>query len=140
MADEISDYGVKFYRANDSGSMVIIGNVADLDYPAISNPAVESTHHSSGGRKEFISSGLVEFTEFKVTLNDVFTSGSVILADVLAGTSRTYQIDTPIDGESAWEFTCIATNYKKLKSDASKPQTSKVEVTFRPSGSAVLLP
>jgi len=138
MANEYTNYGILFNRLNGSGSWVVIANVADLDWPAVNNAAVESTHHSSGGRKEFVSSRLVELTEFKVTLNDVYTSCSTVLADVLSGSIVGYQIDSPIPTEATWTFYALTTNYKKLKADATKPDVSKVEVTFRPSGSSVL--
>lgn len=138
MANEYTNYGVTFRRLNDSGSYVVIGDVADIDYPAVSNPAVESTHHSSGNRKEFVSGRLVELAEFKVTLNDVYTSCSVILSDTLSGSSRGYQIASSLPSEATWTFYALTTQYKKLKADATKPDVAKVEVTFRPSGSAVL--
>jgi hypothetical protein len=138
MANEYTNYGLVFRRLNDSGSYVSIGDVLDLDYPGVSNPAVEYTHHSSGGRREFVSGRLVELTEFKATINDVYTSCSVILTDVTSGSLRGYQIVNPIPNAATWTFYAITTLYKPLKTDATKPDVSKVEVTFRPSGSSVL--
>ena len=59
-----TNYGTLLKKASTS-----IGSLVSIDPPEYSNPAVESTNHSSAGVRTFVSGGLREMAEFKCTIN-----------------------------------------------------------------------
>ena len=55
-----TNYGTLLKKASSS-----IGELVSIDPPEYSNPAVESTNHSSGGVRTYVSSKLREMSEFR---------------------------------------------------------------------------
>lgn len=123
-----TNYGTLLKKATTS-----IGEVVSIDPPEYLNPAIESTNHSSGGVREFVSGGLREMAEFKVTINYVIADIATLTTDLVAGTKAAYTILYP--DNSTQRFQAIPTSIKPQPADATKPETLKAEITFRPSDS-----
>lgn len=126
MADT-SDYGVIL-----SKSGCAVAGVKKIDFPELSNDALENTSHGSGGKKEYISSGLVGLSEFKVTLGYVPDVSGSLVTDLVAGTSGSYAVTFP--NNEVWSFYALCTKFKPLGGDASKPEVLNAEVSFQPTG------
>lgn len=124
----ISNYGTLLKKATTS-----IGEVVSIDPPEYMNPAIETTNHSSGGVRQFVSSGLREMAEFKVTINYLIANIATLTSDLVAGTKAAYTILYP--DNSTQRFSAIPTSIKPQPADATKPETLKAEITFRPSDS-----
>ena len=124
----ITNYGVTL---SDSGGT--IGEIVSIDPPEYMNPAIESTNHGSGGVRTFVSGGLREMAEFKTTINYVIANIATLVTKLTAGTKAAYTIRYP--DTSSQRFQAIVTSMKPLPADATKPETLKAEITFRPSDS-----
>ena len=116
-----------------SDSDGVIGEVVTIDPPEYMHPAIESTNHSSGGVREYESSGLREMAEFKTTINFVAADITAISTDMVAGTKKAYTITFP--NTYRQRFSAFVTGIKPLTADATKPEVLKAEITFRPSDS-----
>ena len=123
-----TNYGTLLKKATTS-----IGELVSIDPPEYSNPAVESTNHSSGGVRQFISGKLREMGEFKATINYDMANIATLVTDLVAGTKAAYTILYP--DNSSQRFQAIPVAIKPLTADASKPEVLKAEITFRPSDS-----
>lgn len=123
-----TNYGTLLKKGSTS-----IGELVTVDPPEYSNPAVESTNHSSGGVRQFISGKLREMGEFKATINYDMANIATIVTDLVAGTKAAYTILYP--DNSSQRFQAIPIAIKPLTADASKPEVLKAEITFRPSDS-----
>ena len=123
-----TNYGTLLKKGSTS-----IGELVTVDPPEYSNPAVESTNHSSGGVRQFISGKLREMGEFKATINYDMANIATLVTDLVAGTKAAYTILYP--DNSSQRFQAIPTAIKPLTADASKPEVLKAEITFRPSDS-----
>lgn len=110
-----------------------IGDVVSIDPPEFMNPAIESTNHSSGGKRAYVSSGLQEMAEFKCVINYEVADIASIVTDLKAGTKKPYTITYPNAHKQT--FNAIATALKPQPADAMKPETLKAEITFQPSDS-----
>lgn len=110
-----------------------IGEVVSIDPPEMLQAAIETTNHSSGGNRKFESSGLKEAAEFKCTVNAVVADIATIVTDWKAGTKKAYTVTYP--NTLRQTFSALATGVKMMPADATKPETLKVEITFRPSDS-----
>jgi len=130
MAGESTNFGVALKKDTS-----LIGEVIVLEFPEVSNPQVEITHHTSDG-KEFVSGEVVEVGTFKATINFIVTA-SGILNDVLNGTSGSYSIEFP-NSIGIWSFTATPVGFKPLTADSQNPEALKADVTFRPSGNVSL--
>ncbi len=119
-----TDYGVVL-----SDSAGTIGEVVSVDPPEMSVPAVESTHHGTGGHRTFISSKLAEIHEFKVTVNYVKANIATLYSTMRAGTVGRYTL--AFDSLNADLFGALVTNIKPMTADAEKPKTLRAEITFR---------
>jgi len=128
MAGEITNYGTLLKKASSS-----IGELVTIDPPEYSNPAVETTNHSSGGVRQFISGKLREMSEFKATINYKIADIATLVTDLVAGTAAAYTILYP--DNSSQRFQAIPTAIKPLTADAQKPEVMKAEITFRPTDS-----
>lgn len=116
---------------SDSGGA--IGEVVSIDPPEFMNPAIESTNHSSGGKRKFDSSGLQEMAEFKATVNYVNADIADMVTNLQAGTKAAYVITFPTGHRQ--RFSALVTAIKPQPADAMKPETLRAEITFRPSDS-----
>ena len=125
----ITNYGTTL---SDSGGT--IGEIVSIDPPEYMNPAIESTNHSSGGVRVFVSGGLREMAEFKATINYVIANIATLVTKLNAGTKSTYTITFP-GGNGTQRFSAIPTSIKPQPADATKPEVLKAEITFRPSDS-----
>lgn len=123
-----TNYGTLLKKGSTS-----IGELVTIDPPEYSNPAVESTNHSSGGVRTFISGKLREMSEFKATINYDMANIATLVTDMAAGTKAAYTILYP--DNSSQRFQAIPTAIKPMTADANKPETHKAEITFRPSDS-----
>lgn len=123
-----TNYGTLLKKASTS-----IGEVVSIDPPEYLNPAIESTNHSSGGKRKFESSGLQEMAEFKATINYKIADIATLVADLQAGTKSAYTLLYP--DSSSQRFSALVTSIKPQTADALKPDTLKAEITFRPSDS-----
>ena len=135
-----SNYGT-LLKIGDGGTpetFAVIGEVVTLDPPELVNEAVEASNHSSGGWREFISSGLKELTEFTATINFVDADMSALYNLAVAGTVKNYRIEFPDDGSTTWTFAALVTNVKPLAADAGSPEALQAEIKFRPTGANVL--
>lgn len=113
----------------------VVGEVTDMSFPEIIREDIEKTNHSSGGLKEFISSGLKEISEFTVSLNTVQAQFTAIEADVSAGTIATYHIHFPVAlGITNWVFSAFPKRIAMQGADAQSPDVLKMDVVFRPTG------
>jgi len=112
-----------------SDSAGAIGEVVSVDPPEMSVPAVESTHHGTGGIRTFVSSKLAEIGEFKVTINYVKANIATLHSTMIAGTVKRYTL--AFDSLNADLFGALVTNIKPMTSDAQKPEVLKAEITFR---------
>jgi hypothetical protein len=110
-----------------------IGEVVSVDPPEMSNPAVESTHHGTGGHRTFVSSKLSEIGEFKATVNYIKADIAQLYTDMRAGTMKRYTL--AYDSLNADQFGALVTSIKPMTADATKPETLKAEITFRGSDS-----
>ena len=124
----ITNYGTLLKKATTS-----IGELVSIDPPEYSNPAVESTNHSSGGVRQYISGKLREMSEFKCTINYDMANIALLVTDLVAGTKASYSITYP--DNSTQRFSAIPTAIKPLTADATKPDVLRAEITFRPSDS-----
>ena len=124
----VTNYGTLLKKATTS-----IGSVVSIDPPEYMNPAVESTNHSSGGVRKFVSGGLREMAEFKVTINYEIADIATLTTDLVAGTKAAYTILYP--DNSSQRFQAIPTSIKPQPADAQKPEVLKAEITFQPSDS-----
>lgn len=127
MAD-ITNYGTLLKKASTS-----IGELVSIDPPEYSNPVVESTNHSSGGVRQFISGKLREMGEFKATINYDMANIATLVTDLVAGTKAAYTILYP--DNSSQRFQAIPISIKPMTADAQKPEALKAEITFRPTDS-----
>lgn len=123
-----TNYGTLLKKASTS-----IGELVSIDPPEYSNPAVESTNHSSGGVRQFISGKLREMSEFKATIIYDIANIATLVTDLVAGTKAAYTILYP--DNSSQRFQAIPVAIKPLTADATKPEVHKAEITFRPSDS-----
>ena len=123
-----TNYGTLLKKGSTS-----IGELVTVGPPEYSNPAVESTNHSSGGVRQFISGKLREMGEFKATINYDMANIATLVTDLVAGTKAAYTILYP--DNSSQRFQAIPVAIKPLTADASKPEVLKAEITFRPSDS-----
>lgn len=123
-----TNYGTLLKKGSTS-----IGELVIIDPPEYSNPPVESTNHSSGGVRQFVSSKLREMGEFKATINYVIADIATLVTDLVAGTKSAYTILYP--DNSSQRFQALPIAIKPLTADATKPETLKAEITFRPSDS-----
>ena len=123
-----TNYGVTLGR-EDSTGFPTIGEVVSVDPPEMSVPAVESTHHGTGGHRTFVSSKLAEIGEFKATVNYVKANIASLYTDMRAGTVKRYQL--AYDSLNADLFGALVTNIKPMTADATKPEVLKAEITFR---------
>ena len=123
-----TNYGTLLKKATTS-----IGELVSIDPPEYSNPAVESTNHSSGGVRQYISGKLREMSEFKCTINYDMANIATLVTDLVAGTKAAYTITYP--DNSTQRFQAIPTAIKPLTADAMKPDIHRAEITFRPSDS-----
>lgn len=123
-----TNYGTLLKKASTS-----IGELVSIDPPEYSNPAVESTNHSSGGVRQFISGKLREMSEFKATINYDIANIALVVTDLVAGKKDAYTILYP--DNSSQRFQAIPVAIKPLTADATKPEVHKAEITFRPSDS-----
>ena len=124
----VTNYGTLLKKATTS-----IGAVVSIDPPEYMNPAVESTNHSSGGVRKFVSGGLRQMAEFKVTINYEIADIATLTTDMVAGTKAAYTILYP--DNSSQRFQAIPTSIKPQPADAQKPEVLKAEITFQPSDS-----
>jgi len=124
----VTNYGTLLKKATTS-----IGSVVSIDPPEYMNPAVESTNHSSGGVRKFVSGGLRQMAEFKVTINYEIADIATLTTDLVAGTKAAYTILYP--DNSSQRFQAIPTSIKPQPADATKPEVHKAEITFQPSDS-----
>lgn len=123
-----TDYGTIL-----SDSDGVIGEVVTIDPPAFSVPTVESTNHSSGGKRQHQSSGLQDMPEFKTTINFVPADIAALKTDAAAGTKKAYTITFPNGYREP--FSAIVTMIKPMAADATKPNTLRAEITFQPTDS-----
>lgn len=123
-----TNYGTLLKKASTS-----IGELVSIDPPEYSNPAVESTNHSSGGVRQFVSGKLREMGEFKATINYDIANIATLVTDLVAGTKAAYTILYP--DNTSQRFQAIPIAIKPLTADATKPETLKAEITFRPTDS-----
>ncbi len=124
----ITNYGTLLKKGSTS-----IGAVVSIDPPEYMHPAVESTNHASAGVRTFVSGGLREMAEFKCTINYEIANIATLVTDLVAGTKAAYTILYP--DNSSQRFQAIPTAIKPQPADATKPETLKAEITFRPSDS-----
>jgi hypothetical protein len=137
------DYGIQLKRGNGASPEVFtaIASVVNLAPPEIMNPAFESTAHDTGGYRTFQSTMLREVGEFTITINYTpstaqYGATTGLLADVVAGTAKNYQIVFP--DSTIWAFSAIATSFAPSAPDATGPDGLKADVTFRPTGTPTL--
>lgn len=123
-----TNYGTLLKKATTS-----IGELVSIDPPEYSNPAVESTNHSSGGVRQYLSGKLREMSEFKATINYDMANIATLVTDLVAGTKAAYTITYP--DNSTQRFQAIPISIKPLTADAQKPDVHKAEITFRPTDS-----
>src|SRR5688500_15434792 len=114
------------YGAILSDSDGTIGEVVSVDPPEMSTPAVESTHHGTGGHRTFVSSKLSEIGEFKATINYVKADIAQLHTDMRAGTMKRYTL--AYDSLNADQFGALVTSIKPMTADAQKPEVLKAEV------------
>lgn len=131
MSDDRTNYGALLKK-----STTVIGEVVSLDFPELTNEALESTNHSSGGYKSYISGKLIELTEFSATVN--FTSISGIMTDLVAGTEGSYGIYFPDVDTTTFTFGAYVVGFKPETADATKPDVLKATVRFRPTGTVTI--
>jgi hypothetical protein len=124
-----TNYGVILGKQDSTNAYPTIGEVVSVDPPEMSNPAIESTHHGTGGHRTFISSKLVEIGEFKATINYVKANIASLYTDLRAGTVGRYQI--AFDSLNLEQFGALVTSIKPMTPDAQKPEVLKAEITFR---------
>lgn len=133
MTSAKTNYGVILGKQDSTNAYPALGEITSVDPPEFLNAAVEATNHGSGGHREFVSSGLQEFSEFKATLNYVKANIATLATDLKAGTKSRYQI--AFDSLNAWQFGALVTGIKPLPADAKNPDVLTAEITFRPSDS-----
>lgn len=130
-----SNYGITL-KKDDSTTGTLIGEVVNIDPPEYMQAAVESTNHSSGGYRQFVSSMLSEMGEFKATINYLDSDIDKLVADLKAGTVAAYTITFPTGHKE--KFSSLVTNMKPLAADATNPATLQAEITFRPTDNTSL--
>lgn len=129
MTSATTNYGIALTDSDGT-----IGEIVSIDPPEYMNPAIEATNHGSGGKREFVSSGLREMAEFKTTVNLVKANIAKLVTKHEAGTKTAYHI--VFAGSQGGEtFSALVTGIKPLPADATKPEVMKAEITFRPSDS-----
>ena len=134
---DYSDYGAILASGSvAAGTYVNVAGVIKIAPPAIKNEKVESTNHSSGGKKQFISSGLTEIADFKVNLSADKTILGNFATNVQSGSAYFYRITFP--NSASWVFPSLLTALEQGEADAQNPKLMTADVTFSPSGSLVI--
>lgn len=126
-----TNYGVTLGEETSTpGTYTTIGEVVSVDPPELLNPTVEATNHGSGGVRQYISSKLMELTEFKAVVNQVPANLDPLVTFVEGGTKSNYQIGF-VDGDKI-TFAAFITGIKPGSADAQNPEAQTAEITFRP--------
>ena len=129
----VTDYGTLFKRAG-----VTVGEVINIAPPKRSNPAMDATSHSSGGKRERISAMLVDMAPFNVMVNFVSAvTQDSMLSDIDAGVPQTYSIVHP-GGMGTWAGSALVTDFQPAAADAKSPKPLTGTFTLAPTGAWTL--
>lgn len=132
-----TNYGIDLQQetAPASGEYYTIGEIVNLDVPALITGEVEKTHHASGGYRQFIPDGLINLDEFTVTLNCTQAVIDNKYQDMRSKIIRQYRIVfPPALSIQSWTFGAFPTKIDIQEADAKTPDVTQVELTLRPSG------
>jgi len=111
-----------------------IGKIGNLSGPSITNPTVAVTDLDSTWQ-EYISSAVASGEEMSIDINwepDDATDHQPIIADCIAGTSRTAIITWNSGTNRTWTFTAFCTTFGDPTASVGESLTASV--TFQPSG------
>ena len=134
-----TNYGTLLSSGSSIIDLVTIGEIVSIEPPEVMNETVETTNHSSGGWKEFVSGGLREVSEFTATINFVDANVTNLYNNMISGSVvNFYRVSFPDDGSTTWTFKALVTSVKPAGAEADSPEALQAEITFRPSGSTVL--
>ena len=120
-----------------SGAMTAVANVLESDFPEQERIVADATaHDSAGGYAEYVSTGLRQLNEFKLTLawDDAETTHQAILS--------AYNSETPVDmsvadpnGNETIAFSAFITKIGRI---SEKKGVYQAEVTVQPTGAPTI--
>lgn len=120
------NYGVGLKKGTTS-----IGEIVKISVPEVSTEKKESTSHASSGKREFIPSGLLELSDFTVTINAISANLVTLYTDMKAKTVAAYTIDyTTGSGLADWTFNAFPLSIKISEMDAQSPDVLRAEIKF----------
>lgn len=129
MADGFSNYGTLFEI--DTAGFTEIGDVLTFTPPTASQGMVETTHHSSGGFREFISDNLSSLSQFSATIL-LASGGAGTWYNDIGEAASSYRHVFP-DGD-VMAFSALTANVAIGEANSQSPDKEVVVVTFQPTG------
>lgn len=121
-----TNYGSTLTKGGQS-----IGKCIVTEFPEIKTEKVESTNHSSGGKREYIPNGLIGLED--ITVSVIVASGimAAMYADMEAKTVSEFEIS---NSEDTMTFSGFYTSIKPEAADSQNPDLDKLTVVISPTG------
>jgi len=129
-------YGVVLKKGSTT-----IADIVSTGVPEIKVEKAETTNHSSGGWRTYISAGLKELGEFELTLNATGSYVASLYADMVAETITAYTVSYPSSTSGSltdWSFLAFPVSVKIQDAKADKPEQVQVKVKWQASGSVTI--
>jgi hypothetical protein len=102
-----------------------------LDYPELTEAALDITNHASGGVDEAIPSGLVSSGEFTIAILAQHGTYATLKTAMTNKTVNTCHLSNPID---SYVFQGFITSLKEEQADATNPDAVKITLNVKPTG------
>lgn len=134
-----SNYGIALERSTSlSGTYASVGSILDLELPEVSTEKINRTNQASGGKTQFVPSGLIDMSDFNVTLEMTQEASEAVYDDMTAKTIAYYKVTYPSDlSITPWVFQAFPIKIAPQNADAQSPDLMKVVVTFTPTGGLI---
>jgi predicted secreted protein len=126
-------YGVVLKIRTAPSTLTTVAKVLDVDIPPqILELADVTNHASTGGYREFLSTGVRELGEFPATLlwDDTDTSHAKILSVFAANAA----VDLTVQDPAGQEIIAFAAFVRQISRMAKIGEAYKCQVTLRPTG------
>ncbi len=118
--------------------LTAIANVVDAEFPEFEKFLADDTSHgSTGGYMEYISSGVRECKEFKLTLN--WDKSSSTHAALVTGFNSDATVNMSIQDSKSQEVISFAAHIRKLGRVAKIKGAFQCVVTIQPSGQPTIV-
>jgi hypothetical protein len=136
------DYGLLLEKetAPASGTYAIVGNVIKSGIPGFKAGSVETTHHSSAGKRAYKGDGLLGLKPFTSVIEFTAAALAAVYADAAAGTTANYRIIFSDTLLPMFDFAAFPTDIDPSEADAQSPKELVFSVTWQPTGTADFTP